>query len=66
MYKCFTKDYRVYLFEDVRKDFSVWDMVDDVANSMKQLGIDSADFFGSFARWNDFNGMLICVACGNG
>ncbi len=56
----------MYLFDDVSGGFSTWDMVDDVANSMKQLGIDSADFLEDFARWNDFNGMLICVACGNG
>ncbi|NLY85713.1 MAG: alpha/beta hydrolase [Tissierellia bacterium] len=49
MYKCFAKDYRVYLFDrrhDVSEGFSIWDMADDIANAMKQLGVDSADFLG--------------------
>ena len=34
----------MFLFEDVLEGFSIWDMADDVADSMKQSGIDSADF----------------------
>lgn len=49
MYKCFAKDYRVYLFDrrhDIPEGFSIWDMADDIANAMKQLGVDSSDFLG--------------------
>ncbi len=49
MYKCFAKDYRVYLFDrrhDISEGFSIWDMADDIVYSMKQLGVDSADFLG--------------------
>lgn len=49
MYKCFAKGYRVYLFDrrhDVSEGFSNWDTADDIANTMKQLGVDSVDFLG--------------------
>ena len=59
MYKCFAKDYRVYLFDrrhDVSEGFSIWDMADDIANAMKQLGVKSADF------WEFLQGGMISMA----
>jgi len=48
-YRCFARDYRVYLFDrrqDVPEGFRIEDMAQDVRRAMEALNIDSADLFG--------------------
>ena len=48
-YKCFAKDYKVYVFDrrdPVPEGFTVKDFADDIAFNMKTLGIEKADIFG--------------------
>lgn len=49
MYRIFTKDYKVYLFDRrpvVQEDITVRDMASDIAAAMDMLGITNADIFG--------------------
>lgn len=49
MYRIFTRDYRVYLFdrrEVVNKGLTNWDLAEDIYNAMKELDISPADVFG--------------------
>ena len=48
-YRCFAKDWRVYMFnarEELPEGFGVKDMADDLAAAMSSLGIKSADVLG--------------------
>ena len=49
MYRCFAKDFRVYVFSRrnrMLKGFTTEDMADDIAVIMEKLGIESAHVFG--------------------
>lgn len=49
MYRCFAKDFKVYVFSRrnrMLKGFTTGDMADDLAAIMDKLGIDSAHVFG--------------------
>ena len=49
MYRKFTKDYKVYLFErrmNIDSNITVKDFADDYALIMQELGIENADIFG--------------------
>ena len=49
MYKIFSKDYRVWLFDRrtvVKDGLTNWDLADDIYFAMKELHIGSADVFG--------------------
>ena len=49
MYRKFAKDYKVYVFSrarEIKKGYSINDMANDLAKSMKLLNIESADIVG--------------------
>ena len=49
MYRLFAADYRVYVFdrkEKIGEGCTIWDLADDVAQAMAQLGIAQADVVG--------------------
>lgn len=49
MYRCFTEDYRVFVFdrkEEIPEGYTVKDIADDIACAMKELQIEKADIFG--------------------
>ena len=49
MYKMFTKNYRVWVFDrrmHVKDGLTNWDLAEDIYFAMKKLNIESADFFG--------------------
>lgn len=49
MYRCFVKDYRVYVFdrrEEIPEGYTVKDIADDIAYAMEALHIGKADIFG--------------------
>ena len=49
MYRCFVKDYRVYVFdrkEEIPEGYTVKDIADDIAYAMEVLKIEKADIFG--------------------
>ncbi|MBQ8195217.1 MAG: alpha/beta hydrolase [Oscillospiraceae bacterium] len=49
MYRCFAKDYTVYVFDrkrDISDGYTVRDIAQDTADAMKQLRIETADVFG--------------------
>lgn len=49
MYRCFVKDYRVYVFdrkEEIPEGYTVKDIADDIAYAMGALHIEKADIFG--------------------
>lgn len=49
MYKCFSKDYKVYVFSrrnNIPKEFSTENMANDIIDHMEKLGIDKTDIVG--------------------
>lgn len=49
MYRCFVKDYRIYIFDrkkDISDDITVKEMADDIALALKTLNIDKVDVLG--------------------
>ena len=49
MYRCFAKDFRVFVFSRrnrMLRGFTTKDMADDIAAIMEKLGTESAHFFG--------------------
>lgn len=49
MYRCFVKDYRVYVFdrkEEIPEGYTIKDIADDIAYAMEALHIGKADIFG--------------------
>ena len=53
MYRTFTKDYKVYLFDRrpiVHEGITVRDLAQDIAEAMDVLGIQNADVFGCLCK----------------
>lgn len=49
MYKCFAKDYRVYVFSrrnNIEEGFTTKDMAEDIYNTLVELGIEKCDVIG--------------------